>query len=291
MCRWPTDRDGVRRCQAPALGAWPRRPPELPSRGGALVGDGSKLPHDPHLVRVRPARRLSGMYSEGWDYFHTGGSSSDLHCMKCFIAHLSCMIKPSRSLQEASKNPYIDLQSFPCTPIVLYHPCYVAPLLCIYSYHHHLSTASPVPLMHTIPLKDVKTMSVTRKLKVPDVTFSCSYVQKEGRAWLVVPGSKGQLTMFDVQNPGEVPGHPKAHISTSMPLESYRLTFNRPSTFPRQPTGHHQRRRIRFRRSLARRVRGPGRPRPDCGGGRSAAHGADCPPRSSSHLGSRPPGG
>ena len=81
-------------------------------------------------------------------------------------------------------------------------------------------------------------MSVTRTLKVPDVTFSCSYVQKEGRAWLVVPGSKGQLTMFDVQNPGDKPGHLNATL-THILLECCILSFNRPSTFSRQPTGHH----------------------------------------------------
>ena len=45
-------------------------------------------------------------------------------------------------------------------------------------------------------------MAVVRTLRVPDATFCCSFVQRQGRGWLALPGSCGSLTLIDIQNPG-----------------------------------------------------------------------------------------
>ena len=101
-------------------------------------------------------------------------------------------------------------------------------------------TMSPSLTSPHLISQDVRTMSVVRTLRVPDVTFCCSFAQRDGREWLVLPGSKGQLTMFDIQNPAmqRYAGHASLPPGSPPPLGSppFRsLGYAAPGCFPGWP--------------------------------------------------------
>lgn len=49
-------------------------------------------------------------------------------------------------------------------------------------------------------------MAVVRTLRVPFVTFCCSFVKLPGGERLAVTGARGQLTLLDIKNLGAVGG-------------------------------------------------------------------------------------
>ncbi len=45
-------------------------------------------------------------------------------------------------------------------------------------------------------------MAIVRALRMPFLTFCCSFASFKGQEWLVLTGNQGQLILIDVPNPG-----------------------------------------------------------------------------------------